>query len=74
MRVSEFWQAVTTEFGDAYGRSLTRDLVLHQVRDLTAVEAIAAGVDPREIWLALCKDADVPPARWHGTAQQHPRR
>lgn len=69
MRVSEFWQAVTDEFGDAYGRSLSRDLVLREVRNLTAVEAIAAGEDPRDIWIALCAATDVPRSRWHGVGQ-----
>lgn len=69
MRVSEFWQAVTDEFGDAYGRSLTRDLVLREFGDLTAVQAIASGEDTREIWFALCSATDVPRTRWHGVGQ-----
>ncbi|MBC7723418.1 MAG: DUF3046 domain-containing protein [Burkholderiaceae bacterium] len=69
MRVSEFWQAVTDEFGDAYGRSVTRDLVLREVGDLTAVEAIAAGKDTRDIWFAVCAATDVPRHRWHGAGQ-----
>lgn len=67
--MSEFWQAVTDEFGDAYGRSLTRDLVLREFGDLTAVQAIDAGEDTRGIWLALCAATDVPRTRWHGVGQ-----
>jgi hypothetical protein len=32
----------------------------------TAVEALEAGVPPREVWLALCDDMDVPEERRHG--------
>lgn len=69
MRVSEFWLAVTGEFGDSYGRILTRDLVLGEFGDLTAVQAIAAGKDTREVWFALCRATDVPKNRWHGVGQ-----
>ena len=31
MRVSEFWTAVSDEFGEAYGRVLTSDLVLGSI-------------------------------------------
>lgn len=71
--MSEFWQAIATEYGESFGRTLTNDLVLPEFRNLTAKQAIAGGVDPRQVWLALCKETDVPPARWYGTAQQHPR-
>lgn len=69
MRVSEFWQAVADEFGEAYGRLITRDLVLDEIGNLTAVQAISAGVDTRDIWFALCKATDVPKNRWHGVGQ-----
>ena len=72
MRLSEFRLAVSDEFG-AYGSTITRDLVLGDVGGLTADEAIAKGIPAREIWLALCRAADVPPARWHGVGQREPR-
>ncbi|MCY7324778.1 MAG: DUF3046 domain-containing protein, partial [Microbacteriaceae bacterium] len=52
MRVSEFWQAVDDEFGEGYGRTVTRDLVLGALGDRTAVQSIAAGIDTKEIWVA----------------------
>lgn len=54
------------EFGDAYGRTLAQDLTLTEVGGLTAQQAISAGCDPREIWLAICRAADVPADRWYG--------
>ncbi|MHB1173283.1 MAG: DUF3046 domain-containing protein [Lacisediminihabitans sp.] len=69
MRVSEFWTAVRDEFGISYGRTLTHDLVLGELGDLTAEQAIASGLPTREIWLALCRASDVPENRWYGAAQ-----
>ncbi|MBB2899820.1 hypothetical protein FHR75_000608 [Kineococcus radiotolerans] len=63
MRVSEFWTLVTDEFGDAYGRSLATDQHLLALDDRTARQALDAGVEPKEIWLALCEAMDVPPER-----------
>ncbi|GAB2460846.1 hypothetical protein HD599_001134 [Conyzicola lurida] len=73
MRLSEFRIAVTDEFGDAYGRVLTRDLVLGAVGGLTADQAIKAGVAPREIWNALCDASDVPLERRYGVGLREPR-
>ena len=66
MRLSEFRIAVEDEFGAAYGRVITRDLVLGDVGGLTAEQAIKAGVPPRAIWLALCDASDVPESRRYG--------
>jgi len=73
MRVSEFWLAVADEFGAAYGRVLTHDLILGVGGGLTAEQAIKAGVDAREIWFALCEATDVPPARRYGVGQREPK-
>lgn len=70
MRLSEFWIAVGEEFGDAYGRTLTHDLTLGELGDFTAEQAIARGVQPRKIWLALCRATDVPEDRWYGVGQR----
>ena len=74
MKLSEFWLAVSDEFGEAYGRVITHDLVLGSLGGLTAEEAIKAGVNPREIWLALCRAADVPANRWYGVGQREPKK
>ena len=74
MRVSEFWTAVSDEFGELYGRVLTSDLVLGSIGGLTAVQAIKAGVAPREIWLALCDASDVPESRRYGVGQREPKK
>jgi len=66
VRLSEFRIAVTDEFGEAYGRVITHDLVLGDVGGMTAEQAIKAGVPPRAIWLALCDASDVPQERRYG--------
>lgn len=72
MRRSEFLRAVGDEFG-AQAPSLVRDLVLTGL-GRTAGQALDDGVPPREIWLALCEETDVPPARRHGAGRLEPRR
>ena len=66
MKLSEFRLAVSDEFGEAYGRVITHDLVLGDVGGMTAEQAIKAGVPPRAIWLALCDASDVPQERRYG--------
>lgn len=78
MRLSEFRRAVTAEFGESYGAALLRDLVLDDLAfnglsDLTSEQALAAGVPPRTVWLALCRATDVPESRRHGVGMREPR-
>lgn len=73
MKLSEFRTAMTTEFGGAYGRVLSADLVLRELGGRTADEALAAGVSPRDVWLALCRETDVPVERRHGAGVPPPR-
>ncbi|MCW2164097.1 Protein of unknown function (DUF3046) [Microbacterium hydrothermale] len=73
MRRSEFDRAVADEFG-ARGGSLLTDLVLSAVGGRTSVDALAAGVDPRDVWLALCAETDVPENRRYGVGRIEPRR
>lgn len=70
MRLSEFRLAVSDEFGEGYGRVLLHDLALGELGGQTAEEALAAGVAPRTVWLALCSATDVPPERRHGVGQR----
>lgn len=73
MRRSEFERAVTAEFGSR-APALLADLALPAVGDLTAAQAIDAGVPPREVWIALCDETDVPLSRRHGARRLEPRR
>lgn len=66
MRVSEFRYAVLHEFGHEYGRVLVKDLLLTRLGSRTAEQAIAQGCQPKDVWLALCEETDVPSERRHG--------
>jgi hypothetical protein len=72
MRASEFRRAVAAEFGEQYGRALLRDLVIDRLGHRTSDQALAAGVPEREVWLALCEEMDVPPARRYGVGRLEP--
>jgi hypothetical protein len=74
MRKSEFVRAVDDQFGEAYGRILLRDLVMSAVGERTAEQALAAGVPPRDVWLALCDAEGVPESRRYGVGLPTPRR
>ncbi|MEB3068909.1 DUF3046 domain-containing protein [[Mycobacterium] vasticus] len=64
MRLTEFRERVTLRFGAAYGASVLTDHVLSAVGGRTAAQAIEAGVEPRDVWWALCSDFDVPRDQW----------
>jgi hypothetical protein len=51
------------EFGAVRAASLSRDHVFAELGGRTVEEALEAGTDPREVWLAVCEAYDVPPAR-----------
>ncbi|MCR2828191.1 DUF3046 domain-containing protein [Microbacterium sp. zg.Y909] len=72
MRRSEFDRAVVDEFGSR-GASLVADLALSRAGGLTAREALDAGLGAREVWVALCEEADVPDARRYGVGRMDPR-
>lgn len=66
MRLSHFNTLMTDEFGPAYAQVIARDLVLGSLGDRTADQALAAGEDPKDVWLALCEANQVPKERWAG--------
>lgn len=65
MREREFWQLLEEVFGRTYGRSLSRDQRLVKLHNMTVVEALDAGVEPRVVWNVLCDQMEVPDSeRW----------
>lgn len=61
------------EFGGS-AVTVLHDLVLSAVGMRTASEALADGVPPREIWLAVCEEMNVPAARRYGAGRLEPRK
>ncbi|MFE4951292.1 DUF3046 domain-containing protein [Leifsonia sp. NPDC056665] len=74
MKLSEFQRAVTDEFGSGYGQALLSDLVLGELGGRTAQDALNAGIPPREVWLALCRETGVPHSHWYGAGKPAPQR
>lgn len=64
MRLTEFHERVEAQFGPVRGASLCVDHVLTRLGGRTAAQAIEAGVEPRDVWWALCADFDVPRDQW----------
>jgi hypothetical protein len=66
MRLSKFHELLSDEFGAAFASVVLLDTRVTQLADQTPAEALAAGVDPSDVWLAICEHHQVPKARWHG--------
>ena len=66
MRLSAFNTLMDDEFGPEYSAVLLRDLVLTELGDLTGEAALNLGLEPKDIWQAICKAQNVPVERWHG--------
>ncbi|WP_062522485.1 DUF3046 domain-containing protein [Demequina silvatica] len=60
MRLSEFWLLADAVFGDAYARTLARELSLDEFDSLTPAAALEAGHAPRDVWHAWCEQMSVP--------------
>jgi hypothetical protein len=63
VRLSEFWDRMRAQFGTGYAESVALDHVLPQLSGQTVEQALAAGVDAKAVWRAVCEEFDVPKAR-----------
>ena len=59
MRLTDFWNRMDERFGATYARSLAADYRLPLLRR-TIDEAIAAGVETKDIWRAVCDEFEMP--------------
>jgi hypothetical protein len=64
VRLTEFQELVAGQFGQVRGTSVLVDHVLTTLGGRTAEQAIEDGMDPRDVWRALCADFDVPRDQW----------
>ena len=62
MRLTEFDQLVTDEFGNQKAQWIKDSHVILELGG-TAHELIEKGVDPSDVWRGLCDDFDVPEER-----------
>lgn len=51
------------EFGPARAASLSHDHVFADLGGRTVEQALAAGIDARDVWRAVCTAYEVPPSR-----------
>ncbi len=60
MRLTDFWQRMDEQFGQAYAQSVAKDFVLIGLGDRTVSQALADGEDVKVIWRAICGAFNVP--------------
>lgn len=60
MRLSEFWQRMRAQFGDAYAASVAKDHVFADLGGRTVEQALADGEDAKTVWRAVCAEFNVP--------------
>lgn len=61
VRLTEFWEQMNRQFGQAYAESVARDHVCSQLDGRTAAQAVEDGEPIRNVWLAICADFELPP-------------
>lgn len=59
MRLTDFWNRMDTRFGSTYARSVAADYRLPAL-GATVDEALARGVEAKEVWRAVCAEFEVP--------------
>jgi hypothetical protein len=59
MRLTEFWRRMEERFGAVYARSLAADYRLPMLGS-TVDEALAAGVEAKDVWRAVCAEFEMP--------------
>jgi len=60
VRLTEFWDRMNAQFGEAYAQSVAKDFVFGQLDGLTVERALADGVDPKVVWRAVGDTFKVP--------------
>jgi hypothetical protein len=59
VRLTEFWARMEHRFGPGYAGSVARDQVIARLGGRTVEQALAAGLDVKEVWRAVCDEFDV---------------
>ena len=62
MRLTDFWDRMNRQFGEAYATSYARDVVLRELGGRTIEKALADGEDAKYVWRAVCQSVEVPPS------------
>jgi DUF3046 family protein len=60
VRLTVFWEKMRGQFGEAYAASVAKDFVLTGLGGATVNQALAAGKEPKTVWLAVCEAFEIP--------------
>jgi len=60
VRLTVFWEKMRGQFGETYAASVAKDYVLAGLGGATADQALAAGTEPKTVWLAVCEAFEIP--------------
>jgi hypothetical protein len=60
MRLTEFWDRMYTHFGETYAESFARDHVIEELGSHTVQQALAHGVEAKDVWRAVVDSAGLP--------------
>ena len=63
VRLTYFRELMEGEFGAVRAASVSHDHVFAALGGRTVEQALEAGIEPREVWLAVCDAYDVPLSR-----------
>ncbi|WP_028932821.1 DUF3046 domain-containing protein [Pseudonocardia spinosispora] len=63
MRLTHFRQLMAEEFGSVRAGSLAADHVIADLGGRTVDQALEAGIDPKDVWRAVCATFEVPAER-----------
>lgn len=59
VRLTDFWERMEAVLGPVYAHSWAHDVVLPDL-GCTVDEAIARGIETKEVWRAVCATTEVP--------------
>lgn len=60
MRLTDFWERMELALGPAYARSWAKDVALSDLGGRTVEQAIAVGIDTKDIWRAVHAQLGLP--------------
>lgn len=60
MRHTEFWSRLDHALGRARSRTWAELFVLTELRNMTTVEALESGVEPKRVWSAVWRVLELP--------------
>ncbi len=62
MRLTEFWWRMGQALGETYATSWARDHVIASLGGVTVDQALARGVNPKQVWRAVHAELGLPPS------------